>query len=52
MAWDSKRNAWWLELKTPTGVRSQEQIAFEQVAHAYGIGYKLVRSIKDVEDIK
>lgn len=52
MAWDSKHQCWWLELKTPTGTRSQEQVAFEQVAHAYNIGYKLVRSIKDVEDIK
>ena len=52
MAWDSHRQCWWLELKTPTGTRSPEQIAFEEVAHAYGIGYKLVRSIKDVEDIR
>ena len=52
MAWDSHRQCWWLELKTPTGTRSQEQVAFEQVAHAYGIGYKIVRSIKDVEDIQ
>lgn len=51
MAWDSKRQCWWLELKTPTGTRSLEQIAFEQIALAYGIGYKLVRSLEDVKDI-
>lgn len=52
MAWDSNRECWWLELKTPTGVRSPEQRAFEEVARVYRIGYKVVRSVKDVEDIR
>ena len=43
---------WWLELKTPTGVRSPEQKAFESLALQYGVGYRVVRSLKDVEDIK
>jgi len=52
MAWDCNRECWWLELKTPTGVRSPEQKAFEEVARVYHIGYKVVRSVKDVEDIR
>lgn len=52
MAWDSNRQCWWLELKTPTGVRSPEQKAFEDVARAYHIEYKVVRSLEDIKDIR
>ena len=51
MAWDSHRQCWWLELKTPTGVRSPEQKAFEEVARAYRIEYRVVRSLDDIKDL-
>lgn len=43
---------WWLELKTPTGVRSPEQKAFESLALQYGVGYRVVRSLDDIKDIR
>lgn len=51
MAWDLQNNPWWFELKTPRGKRSDEQICFEHIAGELGIGYRVVRSVHDVEDL-
>jgi hypothetical protein len=37
----------WLEIKTPTGKQSDEQIAFEQVAKASGAEYHVCRCLQD-----
>lgn len=51
MAWDLQNNPWWFELKTPRGKRSPEQICFEHTAAELGIGYRVVRSVHDVQDL-
>lgn len=40
--------AYWFELKTPTGKRSQEQICFEYVAKELGVNYKVIRKLEDL----
>lgn len=51
MAWNLQNEPWWFELKTPRGVRSDEQICFEGIAKELGIGYRVVRYIHDIDDI-
>lgn len=52
VCWTPRGECWWLELKAPKGVRSQEQKCFEDIAGQLGIGYKLVRSLEDIKDIR
>lgn len=52
MCWTTDGQCWWLELKAPKGVRSQEQKCFETLANQLNIGYILVRSLEDVEQIQ
>lgn len=43
--------SYWLELKTPTGKQSAEQVAFSSVAHLFGAEYRVVRTLDDVKDL-
>lgn len=52
ICWTTDGQCWWLELKAPKGVRSQEQKCFEILANQLNIGYILVRSLEDVERIQ
>ena len=43
--------SYWLELKTPTGKQSAEQVAFSSVAHLFGAEYRVVRTLDDIKDL-
>jgi len=49
VCWTTDGQCWWLELKAPKGVRSQEQKCFESVAQRLRIKYILVRNLTDIE---
>ena len=52
MCWTELGHCWWLELKAPKGVRTPEQKCFEEIAKTMPhVSYKLVKSLKDVEEI-
>lgn len=51
VAWEPTGDCWWLELKTPQGRRSPEQECSEFVAEQLHINYRVVRDLKDVENI-
>ena len=40
---------WWLELKTPKGKRSPEQMCMENLADDLGVSYQVVRSVDDLD---
>jgi hypothetical protein len=43
--------SYWLELKTPTGKQSAEQVAFSSVARLFGAEYRVVRTLDDIKDL-
>lgn len=51
LVWDVSAKPYWFELKTPQGKRTIEQECFEQLAKELGIAYKVVRNLKDVEEM-
>ena len=52
ICWTRNGKCWWLELKTPKGKRSPEQMCFEELAHKLHIEYRVVRSLDDIKDIE
>jgi hypothetical protein len=51
ICWGTGGQCWWLELKAAGRKRTIEQVCFEKTASNFGIGYKLVRTLKDVDDL-
>lgn len=52
ICWDSTTQCWWLELKTPTGKRSPEQMCMEYIAiEKLNIKYKVVRTLNDIDEL-
>lgn len=49
VCWTADGRCWWLELKAPKGVRSQEQKCFEATAQRLHIQYRLVKSLEDIK---
>lgn len=43
--------SYWLELKTPVGKQSAEQVAFSSVARLFGAEYRVVRTLDDIKDL-
>lgn len=52
ICWSPNGKCWWLELKTPKGKRSIEQVCMESLAKKLLIEYKVVRSLDDIKDIE
>lgn len=51
ICWDSTTQCWWLELKTPIGKRSIEQMCMEDLAAKLNIKYKVVRTLSDIDEL-
>jgi hypothetical protein len=52
VCWSRNGKCWWLELKTPKGRRSPEQMCMETLAKSLKIGYNVVRSVDDIKELE
>ena len=46
------KSLWYIEVKTPKGKQSPEQIEFQKMCESIGIKYIVARSVRDVWDVR